>query len=290
MKKVGTTIKKPSVLKLSPELRELQGLMPMSGEDLLNLRTDIQNAGEVRDAIKVYQKGPDYLILCGAHRWEIADGLGLATVPVEIWEGSPKERRELVVGDNLNRRHLTAKQKAAIAEALFKNNPARSAREVAQKVNLDHKTAGKIKKALVGRGEIPHDEKVTDTRGRKQPATKPKKFKVPGPLDQGAFTLTDEGYKPEPAGRIREGVVKIPIPEYTPGVVIHRAGKKITYIKKLPDGTVIESEEKPVDVITPADIAATLLETIKLTVADLDDDARRSVYSMIAADLPQTFK
>jgi len=194
MKKVGTTIKKPSVLKLSPELRELQGLMPMSGEDLLNLRTDIQNAGEVRDAIKVYQKGPDYLILCGAHRWEIADGLGLATVPVEIWEGSPKERRELVVGDNLNRRHLTAKQKAAIAEALFKNNPARSAREVAQKVNLDHKTAGKIKKALVGRGEIPHDEKVTDTRGRKQPATKPKKFKVPGPLDEGTFTLTDEGY------------------------------------------------------------------------------------------------
>jgi len=290
MKKTGTTLKKPSALQLSPELRELQGLMPMSEKDLLNLKADIQNAREVRDALKVYQKGPEYLILCGAHRWEIAQQLNLKTVPVEIWEGTPKERRELVVGDNLNRRHLTPNQKTAITEALFRKNPQMSALAAANLVGLNDKTAGKIKKNLQARSEIPNDEKVTDTRGRKQPATKPKKFKVPGPLDQGAFTLTDEGYKPEPAGRIREGVVKIPIPEYTPGVVIHRAGKKITYIKKLPDGTVIESEEKPVDVITPADIAATLLETIKLTVADLDDDARRSVYSMIAADLPQTFK
>jgi hypothetical protein len=74
---------------------------------------------------------------------------------------------------NLHRRHLTAEQKRAVIAAVLKEKPAQTDRQAAARTGSDHKTVGKVRKELEGRGEIPHVETRTDTKGRKQKAEKP---------------------------------------------------------------------------------------------------------------------
>jgi hypothetical protein len=52
--------------------------------------------------------------------------------------------------------------------------PSKSDRQIAKFIGVDHKTVGKIRREAEARGEIPHVEKRTDTKGRSQPAKKPK--------------------------------------------------------------------------------------------------------------------
>jgi ParB-like chromosome segregation protein Spo0J len=78
---------------------------------------------------------------------------------------------------NVHRRHLTADQKRELIEKLLKAKPEASNRTIAKQTKVDHKTVGKTRAELEGRGEIPHVEKRTDTKGRKQPSAKPKSAK-----------------------------------------------------------------------------------------------------------------
>ena len=79
-----------------------------------------------------------------------------------------------VVSANLHRRHLTAEQKRDLIEKLLKAKPEASDRTIAKQTKVDHKTVGKARAELEGRGDIPHVENRTDSKGRQQPATKPK--------------------------------------------------------------------------------------------------------------------
>jgi hypothetical protein len=76
---------------------------------------------------------------------------------------------------NVHRRHLTAKQKDEVIEKLLKARPEMSDRQIASIAKRDHKTVSKKRAKMKSRGEIPHVEKRTDTKGRKQPSAKPKK-------------------------------------------------------------------------------------------------------------------
>jgi hypothetical protein len=80
-----------------------------------------------------------------------------------------------VVSANLHRRHLTAEQSRELIEKLLKAKPEASDRAIAKQTKRDHKTVGKARAELEGRGEIPHVKKRTDSKGRGQPSTKPKK-------------------------------------------------------------------------------------------------------------------
>lgn len=76
-----------------------------------------------------------------------------------------------VFSANFHRRHLTPEGKRdAIAQRL-KDNPDLSDRQIGSCVKADHKTVGAVRAELEGRGEIPHVEARTDTRGRQQPVT-----------------------------------------------------------------------------------------------------------------------
>ena len=84
----------PNELQPAPELLNVQDLMPISTEDRENLKADIKKNG-VRDALKVYMdKDFNYYILCGLNRWQIAQELNLATIPIEIID-IPKKQRDL---------------------------------------------------------------------------------------------------------------------------------------------------------------------------------------------------
>ena len=100
--------------------------------------------------------------------------------------GLGKEFREpdtdpyvFVLSANIHRRHLTAEQKRDLIEKLLKARPLSSVRAIAKQTKVDNKTVAKVRAKLEGREEIPHFEARTDTKGRKQPSTKPKKPSKP---------------------------------------------------------------------------------------------------------------
>lgn len=80
--------------------------------------------------------------------------------------------REEITGLNINRRHLNPEQKRELTEKILKDDPTKSDRAIGKFVKRDHKTVAADRAKLEARGEIPHVETHTDTKGREQPATR----------------------------------------------------------------------------------------------------------------------
>ena len=167
MKQEGRTNHNPGRLQIAPELEEIQGLMPIEPDDLERLRADIQAAGEVRDSLKAYT-GPDgdLLVFAGLNRLKIAQDLGLATVPVTVYEGTPEEIRELAIKDNLNRRHFTREQKRKLIEYFLKTDPEQSNKSVARKTGATKETVKQTRQQLETGGEIRPLEKRRGSDGK----------------------------------------------------------------------------------------------------------------------------
>jgi len=94
-----------------------------------------------------------------------------------------------VVSANIRRRHLTNEQKREVLAALYRDNPNRSDRAIAKMAGVDNKTAAAVRTELEAREEIPHVDKRADTKGRQQPATKPRPAQQPVTYDQPAPEL-----------------------------------------------------------------------------------------------------
>lgn len=56
--------------------------------------------------------------------------------------------------------------------SFLKADPTKSDRQIAETVKVDHKTVGAVRQDLEGRGEIPHTETRTDSKGRQQKGKK----------------------------------------------------------------------------------------------------------------------
>jgi hypothetical protein len=173
MKKTGSIIKNPDALQPSPELISIQAYMPINPDDLERLRKDIQESGEVRDPIKAYEdREGELFILGGYNRWQIAKEFKI-TVPVDTYSGTAAEYRELIVKDNLNRRHFTAEQKRELIKYLLKEDPGQSSRAIAKQTGTHHSTVEEIRKN--SGGEISHLRKGQDGKeySVKKPPVKP---------------------------------------------------------------------------------------------------------------------
>ncbi len=186
-----------NLLEPSPELLEVQNLMPMDASDRNRLKDDIEQSGIIRDPIKVYKEGRKYLILGGFNRWTIAVELGFETVPIEIYRVSDEDRKELVIKDNLNRRHLTSEQKRNLIAYFLKEDPYRSNREIAKKTGIDHKTVEPVRRQLEAGGEIPHLKTVKGMDGKEYskketPAVKPSVKETKTDKKEGADWWTPE--------------------------------------------------------------------------------------------------
>jgi len=167
IKKTGETIKRPAMLQASPELVEIQALMPMDPADRERLKQDIRNNG-IRDPLKIYtDKNGRALVLGGWSRLQIAQELGIDEIKADVYDGTPAERRELVINDNLNRRHLTAEQKRNLIRYFFKQDPRQSARTVAKKTGTDTKTVTAVRRDMESRVEIPHVKEIRGSDGKK---------------------------------------------------------------------------------------------------------------------------
>jgi hypothetical protein len=79
-----------------------------------------------------------------------------------------------VVSANVHRRHLTAEQKRKLIADLIKANPGRSDRQIAAEVGSNRTTAGAVRRELEEAGDVSMIDTRIDSKGRHQPANKPK--------------------------------------------------------------------------------------------------------------------
>ena len=94
------------------EFHELANIFPMlEGDDLAALRTDIDTNGQINKIILYQGK-----VLDGRNRYRICNMLGIEPETIEYPGDDPIG---LVLSQNLLRRHLTASQRAMVAEKLM---------------------------------------------------------------------------------------------------------------------------------------------------------------------------
>ncbi|AOQ23096.1 hypothetical protein MTAT_26010 [Moorella thermoacetica] len=89
-----------SVSLLKPHPKNGEYFSAPSPEEREAIRRSIEIHG-IRDPLKVL---PDYTVVAGHVRLEIAKELGIEKVPVEVWDVSPEEAEYLLVADNEERR------------------------------------------------------------------------------------------------------------------------------------------------------------------------------------------
>jgi hypothetical protein len=140
----------------------------MDKDGLQKLAADIKKDGQ-RFPITFWKK--DGSLLDGRNRLAACLAVGLKA-KTDLYEGD--DPVGFIISANIHRRHLTLTQKRELVGKLLKLNPEKSDRQIATAVKVDHKTVAKERRKKVGRGEIPHQTKRTDARGRKQSATKPR--------------------------------------------------------------------------------------------------------------------
>jgi hypothetical protein len=88
---------------------------------------------------------------------------------------------QFVFSANVHRRHLTNEQKHDAIAALLKTNPARSDRSTAKIAKVSPTTVGTIRQKLERSGDVSKLDTRTDTKGRYQPASKPKQVVARSP-------------------------------------------------------------------------------------------------------------
>jgi ParB-like chromosome segregation protein Spo0J len=151
-------------------------ILPMMSEgEIKELAEDIKKNGQ-REPVTIIPYKDGYALLDGRGRLAACQLLGIRVR--ESYILNPIDPYAFVLSMNLHRRHLTAEQKRNVIAAVLKHNAEQSNRQAAKKTGTDHKTVGKVREELEGRGEIPHVETREDTKGRKQPGKRPKRSKA----------------------------------------------------------------------------------------------------------------
>jgi protein gp37 len=79
-----------------------------------------------------------------------------------------------VISANLRRRQVTSEARDKLISKLLKAHPEKSDRQIAKDSNSNRTTVGQIRKKLENTGDVSIVDTRTDTKGRNQPATKPK--------------------------------------------------------------------------------------------------------------------
>jgi hypothetical protein len=195
-----------SVLDIHPACLEYPEL---GVAELAELGADIKAHG-LQVNIVLIEEGGKELLLDGISRLDaiesaginlIEDGkldrtLGLGAGP-RVRVVKDVDPYELALSLNLRRRHLNREERAAIIAKIIARSPEKSDRQFAKAIGVDHHTIARARAKGEDVGRIPHVETRTDTKGRKQPATKrPPKPAIPKtngaeppPLNQAiAFT------------------------------------------------------------------------------------------------------
>jgi hypothetical protein len=116
------------------------------------------------------------MVLDGRNRYRACLKAGVEPNTVDLTKAIANDAAALawVISANIRRRHLTAEQKRELIAKLIKAQPEKSNRAIGKMAKADKNTVAAVRAEQEGRGEIHHVEKRIDTKGRKQPAKRPK--------------------------------------------------------------------------------------------------------------------
>jgi ParB-like chromosome segregation protein Spo0J len=166
------------VLAIHPAAREF----PKLGDvQLAELATDIGEHG-LRVPVSTWRDaGGKLWLLDGINRLDalalhskvlVVDG-EIAEVLVE--QVPPETDPEsFVISANVHRRHLTLTQQREMAAKLLAREPRRSDRDVGRVTGLSPSTVGKVRERAEAAGRVSKSNTHTDSKGREQPASKPR--------------------------------------------------------------------------------------------------------------------
>jgi ParB-like chromosome segregation protein Spo0J len=150
-------------------------LLPLlDKESLAALAAGIKKHGLKQRVSIIDDEGGNVVLIDGRNRLDALELLGEDITPDNgtIFERFPPDIDIYahVISLNIHRRHLTSNQKRELLGNLLQVTPEKSDRQIAELAKVDHKTVAVVRKEKEARGEIPHAETRTDTRGRRQPA------------------------------------------------------------------------------------------------------------------------
>jgi ParB-like chromosome segregation protein Spo0J len=194
------TAKKPApswrdVLKIHPAA-ELFPLMTKA--QLRELANDIKQNG-LRLPCSIIESGRGKRVLIdGRNRLDALELLGdderLHLDNSIVFEELPADTDVYarVISVNIHRRHLTGEQKRELIAKLIKTQPGKSDRQIAATAKANHKTVGAVRAEQEARGEIPHVETRTDTKGRAQPVTRKKATDPPVQVSEEVLRKREE--------------------------------------------------------------------------------------------------
>jgi len=159
----------------------------LPADELKDLAADVKKNGLLQ-TIAVHKR----MILDGRTRLKACK---LAGVQPRFERVEMIDPFDFVLSCNLHRRHLTPAQRREVIAAVLKQRPEKSNRQVAEKTKSDHKTVGKVREQLEGRGEIPHVATRQDSKGRGQPAQRKTAGSDKQPSANGSAEKAKDGPK-----------------------------------------------------------------------------------------------
>jgi hypothetical protein len=177
-----TRTRAPSSLKTDPEqitfpFHAKADIFPrLEGREFDDLVVDIKQHG-LRDPITVIYNGKadggdeidasNSIIIEGRNRYLACLKAGVEQ-RFDRFLGEEKDIVPFITSKNIHRRHLTAEQKRDLSARLLDLHPEKSDRQIGKIAKVDGKTVAKVRREKEARAEIPHVEKRTDAKGRKQ--------------------------------------------------------------------------------------------------------------------------
>jgi hypothetical protein len=95
----------------------------------------------------------EHVLIDGHERWKAIRELGLSRYPLRIVGNlSDPERKELAIRLNVERRHLSRAERQRLLGMILQDSPARSTREVADLLRVDHSTVSRTRRKLIAGG------------------------------------------------------------------------------------------------------------------------------------------
>jgi hypothetical protein len=157
----------------------------MEGGEFAALVEDVRVHGLI-EPIVLYEG----MILDGRNRYRACHEAGVEPQFCEARGlGSDAEAVAFVISANVHRRHLTREQCRDLIAKFLKAEPTKSKLVIAKTVKADDKTVASVRRNLEARSEIPNVERRTDSKGRAQPAKKPKAARPRFNAENYAFVI-----------------------------------------------------------------------------------------------------
>jgi predicted RNA methylase len=126
---------------------------------------------------------------CVDDEWANAWDDYLPTKPLHI----RNDPYAFVASVNLHRRHLTAEQKREVVAKLIKAMPEKSALQISKIAKSSAHTVIKVRDDLVAKGDVCKVQTSTDTKGRRQPARKPRAKPAGAEMEASGDQKTQRG-------------------------------------------------------------------------------------------------